>query len=122
MKRTLQFINICSYVFGERGHWEMGQFKMFQERHETFIIWETGHSLLWEKGHFILWKRENLSSGNDFILWESDQLSSGNWTTYPLGIGPVISWDLGYPLENGTWETGRAILWDSDHLYSGKTL
>ena len=46
--------------------------------------------------------------------------SSGNRTTHPLGIGPLILWESGHHLGNGTWETGHAILWESDHLSSGK--
>ena len=40
---------------------------------------------------------------------------------YALGIGTFYClWDSGHPLGNGTWEMGHAILWDSDHLSSGK--
>ena len=42
------------------------------------------------------------------------------WTTYPLGFGPLILLDLGNPLGKGKWETGPAILSDSDHLFTGK--
>ena len=59
-------INICIYIFGEKGqwetgHWEMGHFKMFQGRRDISIILETGHSTLWEKVHFILWETGNSS-------------------------------------------------------------
>ena len=47
-------------------------------------------------------KRDILPSRNDFILWESDNLSSGNGTTFPLGMGPLILWDSGHSLGNGT--------------------
>ena len=78
---------------------------MFQGRRDISIIWETGHSILWEKGHFILWEMGNS------ILWQR---------FYPLGIGPLILWDSGHPLGNGTWGTGHALPWESDHLFSGK--
>ena len=45
-------------------------------------------------------KRNILPSGNDNFLWESDHLSSGIWDIL--------------------WETGHAILCDSNHLTSGK--
>ena len=63
-------------------------------------------------------------------------LLSGNRTTYPLGIGPLIIWESGHFLGNGTFYplgtilssgnqttyslgVGPRILWESDHLSSG---
>ena len=74
--------------------------------------------LLGETGH--------LFSGNRDILF------SGNRTTYPLGIGPLILWESGHFLGNGTFYPlgtilssgnrdtyplgiGPLILWDSGH-------
>ena len=86
--------NICIYIVWEKVQWETGHFKMFQGRRDTLF---SG-------------KRDILPSGNDFFfLWESDHLSSGNQTTYTLGF-----WT------SSSWETGHAILLDSDHLSSGK--
>ena len=71
-------------------------------------------------GHLFSGNRDISLSGN------RDISLSGNRTTYPLGIGPLIIWDplvlwnSGHPLGNGTWETGNAILWDSDHFSCGK--
>ena len=85
MTKALQMINICFYLFGEKGqwetgHWEMGHFKMFQGRRDNSIIWETGHSILWEKGNFIPWETIFYALGiGPLILWESDHLSSGIW-------------------------------------------
>ena len=46
---------------------------------------------------------------------------SGNRTTYPLGIGPLIIWESGHFLGNGTFlSSGNDfILWESGHLSSG---
>ena len=74
--------------------------------------------MLGETGH--------LFSGNRDILF------SGNRTTYPLGIGPLILWESGHFLGNGTFYPlgtilssgnrdtyplgiGPLILWDSGH-------
>ena len=74
------------------------------------------------------WKSDILSSGEGTLYYLGNGkfyplgtiLFSGNRTTRPQGIGPRILWDSGHPLGSGTWERDHAILWDSDHLLSGK--
>ena len=91
------------------------------------VIGGDGTLILWESEHFIVWESDHLPSGNRTAY----HLGSGtfSWETghsillerfYPMGIGPLILWDSGHPLRNGTWETGHAIPWESDHLFSGK--
>ena len=99
-----------------------------------FIIWQIQYhdssftNYKWEMGNFYypgnwtfyaLGERTLYSLGNGKFYSLGTILSSGNRTTYPLVNGPIILWDSGHPLENGTWETGHAILWESDHLSSG---
>ena len=75
----------------DTGKWDIGRMDII--RNIKKLVGETGH----------------LFSGNWNILL------SGNRNTYPLGIGPLILW-----IRDILWETGHAILWDSDHLFSGK--
>ena len=95
MTKPLQMINICIYIFGEKEHWDMGHFKMFQGRRDISIIWETGNSILWERGHFILWDMGNSSLRERF---------------HPLGIGPLILWESDH-LFSGIQD----ILWGTGH-------
>ena len=56
-----------------------------------------------------------------FFSGNQDILLSGNRTTYPLGIRPLIIWDLGhFPGKGDILSSGNDfILWESDHLSSG---
>ena len=75
---------------------------------------EMGHFYYLGNGTFYaLGKGTLYSLGNGKFYPLGTILSSGNRDTYPLGIGPLILWDSGHPLGNGTWETGHAILWES---------
>ena len=69
MTMALKMINICIYMVWKKGQWETGHFKMFQGRRDTSI----------GKGTFC-------RLGTIF--------SSENRATYPLGIGPLILWEL----------------------------
>ena len=75
------------------------------------------------KGHFYYLRNRTFYPGTLYSLGNVKFyplgmiLSSGNRTTYPLGIGPLILWDSGHSLGNGTRYPP-----DSDHLSSGKTL
>ena len=86
MTKALKMINIHIYMVWERGQWETGNFKMFQ----------------WGRDTLVHGKRDIIPSGNDFILWER---------FYPLGIRPLILWELDH-LSSGI----RDILWKTVHL------
>ena len=71
-----------------------------------YIVWEKGH---WETGHF-----QNVSGEKGpLILWDSGhspwETGHGKRDTLSSGIRDIL------------WETGNAILWESDHLFSGKS-
>ena len=82
-----------------------------------------GPLILWNLGH-ISGKRDTPSSeirityplGMGILGDEVHQ------TAYPLGITPLILWYSGYPLGNGTWETGHASSGNQTTYFLGNIL
>ena len=108
-------------------------------RRDIPIICETGHFYyLWNGPFYSLGEGTLFYLGNGTFYPLGTILFCGIRTTYPLGTilfsGNRTNYPLGtilfsgnrttYPLEFETslriWETDHAILWDSDHLSSGK--
>ena len=61
MTKALEMINICIYSVREKGQWETGHFKMFQERKDTFL---SGKRDIGNGTHYTL-------GFGPLILWES---------------------------------------------------
>ena len=111
MTKALQMINICIFKFWKRENmkWDIEKWNISKcFRGDRTFIWSGKRDILFSGRRDTIFsgKRESLSSGNDFILWER---------FYPLGIGPLILWDSGHSLRNGTrypLGIGPLILWE----------
>ena len=86
-----------------RGDWTF----LLSGKRDIFSSRGSGNTTLWERFYsleilpFILGTRTTYALGSGpLILWDMDHLFSGIRTTYTLGTGPLM-------------------LWDPDHLYSG---